>query len=150
MRLGEILVGRGLISQADLDAGLLQQRAQGGRLGNHLVALGFLTVPQLLTVLRDQKDVGAAIELCEHSLARRTETFGDAHPNTNRARCQLARTYLLGGHASEALAQAEIAVTRCHAAFGANHDLTREAEEIAAESREALARSSETAPEHAG
>jgi hypothetical protein len=150
MRLGEILVGRGLVSQEEVDAALARQRAEGGRLGNHLVAMGALTVPQLLTVLRDQKDIDAAIELCERSMAKWQANFGEAHANTSRARCQLARAYLLSGRATDSLAQAEIASGHYRAAFGAAHDATREAEQIVAEARQALARSSETTPEHAG
>jgi hypothetical protein len=68
--------------------------------------MGALTVAQLLTVLRDQKDIDAAIELCERSVAVQ-DLFGKTHTNTSRARCQLTRAYLLSGRAAEALAQAE-------------------------------------------
>ena len=97
MRLGETLIGRGLINHAELDAALARQRAEGGRLGNHLVALGVLTITQLLTVLRDQKDIESAIELCEHTVEKYKANLGEAHVNTARARCQLARAYLLSG-----------------------------------------------------
>ena len=145
MRLGEILVGRGLVTQEEVDAALARQRAEGGRLGNHLAAAGALSVAQLLSVLRDQKDVDAAIELCEHSVARWQASFGETHANTSRARCQLARAYLLSGRAADALAQAELAAGRYREAFGPGHAATHEADRIAAEAREALARSSEPA-----
>jgi hypothetical protein len=145
MRLGEILVGRGLVGQDELDAALARQRAEGGRLGNHLVALGALSVTQLLTVLRDQKDIDSAIEMCERTVEKWKANFGEAHANTVRARCQLARAYLLSGRAADAVAQADMTSGQCRTAFGAGHAATREAEQIAAEAREALARSSEPA-----
>lgn len=150
MRLGNLLVSRALITQDDLDAALARQHVEGGRLGNHLVARGAISVPQLLTILRDQKDVDAAIELCEHSIAKWTKTFGEVHANTSRARCQLARMYLLGGRAADALAQAEIAADCYRAEFGTSHDTTQEAEQIAAEASHALAHTSDAAPQPAG
>lgn len=150
MRLGEILVGRGLVSQEEVDTALARQRAEGGRLGNHLAAAGALTVVELLSVLRNQRAIDAAIELCERSVAKWRASFGETHANTSRARCQLARAYLLSGRAADALAQAELAVGRCRQAFGPDHIATREAAKIAGEAREALAYSSEAVPEQAG
>jgi hypothetical protein len=149
MRLGEMLVGQGLATQAEIDAAMERQRDEGGRLGNHLVALGVLTVGQLLGILRDQKDIDAVIELCEDTVAERTEKFGEAHLATLRARCRLARAYLLGGRHADALREATIAAERYRAAFGAEHAATRDAEELAVEARQALAQSDAAAPQHA-
>jgi hypothetical protein len=143
MRLGEIVVGRGLAAQEDIDEALERQRVEGGRLGNHLVALGVLTVGQLLGILREQKDIEAMIELCEYAVAERTEKFGEAHESTSRARCRLARAYLQGGRPADALAQAKIAAHQYRAASGDDHATTQDAEDLVAEARQALAEPSD-------
>jgi energy-coupling factor transporter ATP-binding protein EcfA2 len=51
MQLGEILVGRGLVTVAQVDDALAQQRRDGRRLGEHLIAAGVLTQEQLAEVL---------------------------------------------------------------------------------------------------
>ncbi|HVC53885.1 MAG TPA: hypothetical protein VND87_17835 [Stellaceae bacterium] len=51
MRLGEILVGSGFVSVADVEEAIRRQRAEGGRLGENLVALGRLDADQLALVL---------------------------------------------------------------------------------------------------
>ncbi len=51
MRLGEILVGGGIVSIADVEAAIKRQLAEGGRLGENLIALGRLTPDQLATVI---------------------------------------------------------------------------------------------------
>lgn len=51
MRLGEILVGRGLVSVAQVEAAVQRQHEQGGRLGENLIAMGLLTQAQLDDVL---------------------------------------------------------------------------------------------------
>jgi len=43
MRLGEVLVGRGYVSVADVAAALARQRVEGGRLGDNIVGLGLMT-----------------------------------------------------------------------------------------------------------
>jgi hypothetical protein len=56
MRLGELLVGQGLLAPEDLEAALQRQKEQGGgRLGTHLVAMGLITVDKLLVALRASK-----------------------------------------------------------------------------------------------
>ncbi|MGH7075833.1 MAG: hypothetical protein ACREFD_16780 [Stellaceae bacterium] len=52
MQLGEILIGRGLVSVVDVDAALERQRRQGRRLGEQLITAGVLTPAQLDDVLR--------------------------------------------------------------------------------------------------
>jgi hypothetical protein len=52
MQLGEILVGRELVTLSDVDAALARQRRDGRRLGELLVEAGALTQEQLTAVLR--------------------------------------------------------------------------------------------------
>ena len=47
MRLGEIVVGRGYATVAQIDAATQRQKTQGGRLGENLVALEVITADQL-------------------------------------------------------------------------------------------------------
>jgi hypothetical protein len=53
-RLGEILLREGLITTEQLQRGLEEQKAFGGRLGRHLIELGFMSEPALLDVLSRQ------------------------------------------------------------------------------------------------
>jgi hypothetical protein len=53
MRLGEVLLARGLVQQADINRALTLQREKGGRLGEHLVAIRALTPEQLRGVIED-------------------------------------------------------------------------------------------------
>ena len=54
MRLGELLIEAGAITDAQLQAALRQQGAAGGRLGSNLIELGFLTEATLSKVLAAQ------------------------------------------------------------------------------------------------
>ncbi|HEX3881410.1 MAG TPA: hypothetical protein VHW66_02010 [Stellaceae bacterium] len=51
MRLGEILVGGGLVGVSDVEAAIARQKVEGGRLGENLIALGHLTADDLSKVL---------------------------------------------------------------------------------------------------
>ena len=51
MNLGELLVGRCLVTRGDIDAALARQLVEGGRLGENLIALGLLTAEQLSSVI---------------------------------------------------------------------------------------------------
>ena len=51
MRLGEILVEQGLLSAAEIEAGLRRQQANGGRLAENLIALGLATAEQLVAAM---------------------------------------------------------------------------------------------------
>ncbi len=53
-RLGEMLVGRGLISKADLDGALEQQKGTTRRLGQVLVDMGYVTYAQVAEALEEQ------------------------------------------------------------------------------------------------
>lgn len=61
-RLGEMLLREGVITSEQLQRALDEQRAYGGRLGRHLVDLGFLSEPVLLEALARQLHV-ARIDL---------------------------------------------------------------------------------------
>ena len=51
MQLGDILVGRGLVNAADIEAALARQLTEGGRLGDNLVALGKIKPEDLDNVM---------------------------------------------------------------------------------------------------
>jgi hypothetical protein len=51
MRLGDILLMRGLVRSGDIDAAIERQRLRGGRLGENLIALGLMTTEQLYAVM---------------------------------------------------------------------------------------------------
>jgi len=63
-RLGDLLVEAGKISPEQLQEGLDAQRGEGGRLGTHLVRLGFMTDPDLVEFLADRYGV-PAVDLSE-------------------------------------------------------------------------------------
>jgi type IV pilus assembly protein PilB len=54
MRIGELLISRGLLTDADLDHALAEQSLSGRRLGAEIIALGLITERQLIEVLADQ------------------------------------------------------------------------------------------------
>ena len=55
--LGELFVGRGLITEAELETALAEQTATGMRLGEILVERGLVSGPDLTSVLMDQLGV---------------------------------------------------------------------------------------------
>jgi len=61
MSLGGLLVGRGLVTLDDVDAALERQKAEGGRLGDNLIALGLLTAEQLLSVIHSTPPIPMAV-----------------------------------------------------------------------------------------
>ena len=63
--LGEMLIARGLVSEAQVDAALDRQRTRGKRLGECLVELGYLTRPVLYRELADRAGV-AYVDLQNH------------------------------------------------------------------------------------
>ena len=75
MRLGEILVKRGLVTEAQLQAALAQQHARGVRLGTWFVECSMLTNDQVALALAEQFGVPPALEAdfarVELSLRRR-------------------------------------------------------------------------------
>ena len=62
MRLGEILVKRGLVSEAQLQSALAQQHARGMRLGTWFVECSMLTNDQVALALAEQFGVPPALE----------------------------------------------------------------------------------------
>ena len=53
MNLGNLLVAKGLVSVEDLQQAINHQTTNGGRLGDNIVALGFMTKEQIEEVLTD-------------------------------------------------------------------------------------------------
>ena len=62
MRLGEILVKRGLITEAELQTALAQQHERGVRIGTWFVESGALTNDQVALALAEQLGVPPALE----------------------------------------------------------------------------------------
>ena len=56
-KLGEILIGANLIEPLQLSAALADQKTFGGRLGSHLVRMGYLTEEKLIDVLANQLSI---------------------------------------------------------------------------------------------
>src|ERR1700691_3434183 len=107
MRLGELLIGQGLITGEDVEAALQRQKQQGGRLGTHLVAMGAITIEKLVMALRGQQEVGATLAMCARTFQRWEAMHGQDHPNTHRARFNYARALLAAGRGGESLKHAE-------------------------------------------
>ena len=57
MRIGDILVGLGLVKKADVEAAVAYQRAHGVKLGASFAALGLLSVETIVSVLENQRDL---------------------------------------------------------------------------------------------
>jgi hypothetical protein len=139
MRLGELLIGQGLVSAEDVAAALERQREQGGRLGNHLVALGCITVEKLVMALRGLQEVGATLDMCARTFQRWQAMHGPNHPNTHRARYSYARALLAAGRAGDSLKHAEAALAGFRKTVGEHHAWTSEALQIVADARHAVA-----------
>lgn len=70
MRLGELLIQAGAISEPQLDQALREQKQFGGRLGRNLVELGFLTESTLTKVLAEQLHLPRVSEAVLEKLPR--------------------------------------------------------------------------------
>jgi hypothetical protein len=138
MKLGEILIAQGLARRADVDKALERQNAEGGRLGSILVAMGVLTVSQLLATLHNQRQIDSALLLCERTLNNWESTYGASHPSTNRARFNLARALLVAGRAADALPYAEAAYAGHRDGLGRHHNWTLESGALLTELRRAV------------
>ncbi|HTZ38411.1 MAG TPA: tetratricopeptide repeat protein [Stellaceae bacterium] len=149
MRLGELLIGQGIATPADIETALKRQKREGGRLGTHLIAMGVLNVEQLLTMLRGQHEVNVAIDLCEQALQRLLTVCGPNHPNTYRARYNLARAFLAAGRQGDAREHAEWALAGHMTLLGREHTWTREAAQFVSDVGRAVARASQGAAEPA-
>jgi predicted ATPase with chaperone activity len=53
MRLGDILLMRGLVRNEDLEVAVDRQRKQGGRLADNLIALGLMSTEQLYAIMEE-------------------------------------------------------------------------------------------------
>ena len=62
MPLGELLLARNVITQAQLDSVLHQQKIAGGRFGDNLVALGYITKENLEAVLQEPPPVPTTVQ----------------------------------------------------------------------------------------
>ncbi len=140
IRLGEILVGRGLVSEADLDVALKRQEVAGGRLATNLVALGLLAPSDLAILLRHQREVVAAVPGAERALAKFEAGFGADHPSTLRARYNLSRLLFLAGRLGEALRLAQDALIDLRRNLGRDHPWTKEAAAMVADAFTARAK----------
>ena len=62
MQLGEMLIERGLATQADIDAAVEREVKEGGRLGDNLIALGVVTAAQIASVVNSPPAIPMSIE----------------------------------------------------------------------------------------
>jgi len=62
MRLGDILLMRGLLTAEGLEASLARQRREGGRIGESITALGLISSRQLATVLEETPAAPSNVE----------------------------------------------------------------------------------------
>ncbi|MDP6708178.1 MAG: hypothetical protein QF893_17675 [Alphaproteobacteria bacterium] len=62
MRLGEILLARGLVSAADIEEAARRQKTKGGRLGDNLIGLGVVTREQLDEVMHETPKAPKSLE----------------------------------------------------------------------------------------
>jgi hypothetical protein len=62
MAIGELLLAKGVITQGQLDNVLRQQKLAGGRLGDNLVALGYITRENLEAILQEPPAVPKTVE----------------------------------------------------------------------------------------
>lgn len=62
MAVGELLLTKGIITEEQLELVLHQQKIAGGRLGDNLVALGYLTRGELEAILQEPPAVAKSIE----------------------------------------------------------------------------------------
>jgi len=62
MAIGELLLAKGIITEDQHKAVLRQQKIAGGRLGDNLVALGFITRRDLEAILQEPPPVAKSVE----------------------------------------------------------------------------------------
>jgi hypothetical protein len=61
MQLGDMLVARGLVTPADIEAALARQVKDGGRLGENLVAMGLVTADQIAACVNSAPAIPAGV-----------------------------------------------------------------------------------------
>ncbi len=69
MQLGEMLVAKGLVTPADIEAALARQMREGGRLGENLVAMGLVTADQIASIVNTAPPIPA--DLAETGISER-------------------------------------------------------------------------------
>jgi energy-coupling factor transporter ATP-binding protein EcfA2 len=69
MQLGEMLVAKGLVTPADIEAALARQLKEGGRLGENLVAMGLVTADQIAGIVNTAPAIPA--DLAETGISER-------------------------------------------------------------------------------
>jgi energy-coupling factor transporter ATP-binding protein EcfA2 len=69
MQIGELLVAKGLVTPADIEAALARQTKEGGRLGENLVAMGLVTADQIAGVVNTAPPIPA--DLAETGISER-------------------------------------------------------------------------------
>lgn len=140
MQLGELLLARNLITRGDLSAALARQEANGGRIGDNLVAMGLISKQTLDEALRAQYALAKAILDAEDMLAKAKRILGNGDPKTNRIRCRLAAALVAGGRPEEALTAAQTAQTSLLQRLGHEHQWTKEAARAVADAVAAIER----------
>jgi len=63
MQLGDILIARGLVTQADIDRALQRQQTDGGRLGDNLLAIGAISQEDLSRALNEAPAAPNSVEV---------------------------------------------------------------------------------------
>ena len=61
MQLGDMLVARGLVTPADIEAALARQVREGGRLGENLTAMGLVTADQIAACINSAPAIPASV-----------------------------------------------------------------------------------------
>jgi hypothetical protein len=140
MLLGDLLLARGLVTNADVEAALARQEKFGGRIGENLIALGVLTRKTLDGALREQYELARAILAGEDSLAKSKRINGTSHPKTNRQRCRLVGALIAAGHPVEALSLAQTALAGHQEALGGDHPWTKDSAQAVADAAAAIER----------
>lgn len=107
MKLGEVLVARGYLTPEQLSYALARQRRRHGHLGKILVRMNAITIDELHSALRDQRE--QLITEQRQILERVRATHGAEHPRTIRAHYELARALFDAGQPVDAGSHAKIA-----------------------------------------
>lgn len=102
--LGEILIGRGLISDRELEDALGQQKQEGGRLGEILFARGLVSAVDLRDALAEQHGLDLRVE------SRTPRAGAVVSVDARRGSFPLGRLLVQRGHITEA--QLDDALTR--------------------------------------
>ena len=61
MQLGDMLIARGLVTHADIEAALERQTREGGRLGENLIAMGLVTADQIAAVVNSAPAIPSSV-----------------------------------------------------------------------------------------